>query len=65
MSETLGRIFYTIARPAAFLRDLISQDPYARFDELDAGEARLAERLSPRTGSPSKSRGNGSPRMQT
>ncbi|MGH8599308.1 MAG: DUF1697 domain-containing protein [Burkholderiales bacterium] len=32
MAKHLGRTFYTIARPASVLRDLIEADPYAAFD---------------------------------
>lgn len=31
MQEGLGRSFYTIVRPTAFLRDLLETDPYAEF----------------------------------
>jgi uncharacterized protein (DUF1697 family) len=32
MGETLDRVFHTIVRSAAFLQDLISKDPFAKFD---------------------------------
>jgi uncharacterized protein (DUF1697 family) len=32
MAKHLGRTFYTIARPAGVLRDLIEADPYVAFD---------------------------------
>jgi uncharacterized protein (DUF1697 family) len=31
MAKQLGRAFYTIVRPASFLRELIQADPYAAF----------------------------------
>jgi uncharacterized protein (DUF1697 family) len=40
MAKHLSRTFYTIARPASILRDLIEADPYAAFD-LPANAKRI------------------------
>src|SRR5262245_12535963 len=44
MAQQLGRVFYTIVRPASALRELIAADPYAAF-RLPANAKRVVTLL--------------------